>query len=195
MSSPSSKTASGSPSFLWTFPECPVRIHINFEFIERLQKEILAAAPADREVGGLLIGNELSPNGDIEVSDYIQLQLDSESTNNFVVCSDSLTRAKQNARAQGRVIGFYRTNLEDRIHFRAEDLECGQRMSWLSSMGPFFQTHLSSLPGRLVLLHIGVLTRMLPVKTEGRTGRSAPYHSRSRIRVATEIPNETNNTV
>ena len=65
MSSPSSKSAVSSKSFLWTFPECPVRIHVSYQFIDRLRKEVLDVAPADREVGGLLIGHE-SPDGDIE---------------------------------------------------------------------------------------------------------------------------------
>jgi hypothetical protein len=125
MFSPSSKHTSGSKSFLWTLPECPIRIHINFQFIERLRTELLEVTPADREVGGLLIGNELSPNGDIEISDYFRLPPSSEVTKNFVVCSDSLTRAIQSwSASHRRVIGFYRTHLEQRIDLRAEDLEC-----------------------------------------------------------------------
>jgi hypothetical protein len=112
---------------LWTFPECPVRIHITFEFIERLSKEILQPGPAEREVGGLLIGKELSPDGDIEVSDHFQLPPGSEPTRNFTVCSDSLAQSVKTASiTQGRVIGFYRTHLDQRIQLRPEDLECAR---------------------------------------------------------------------
>ena len=126
MSSPSSKSAVSSKSFLWTFPECPVRIHVSYQFIDRLRKEVLDVAPADREVGGLLIGNE-SPDGDIEVSDHFQLPPGSESTKNFVICSDSLTQAIQSGRAANRrVVGFYRNHLDQRIHLRSADLECAR---------------------------------------------------------------------
>jgi hypothetical protein len=125
MSAPSLKSGSASKSFLWTFPECPVRIHVNFEFIDRLRKEALDVAHGDREVGGLLIGNELSRHGDVEVSDYIPLPAGSELTKTFSVCSSSLTKAIQSGRAAGqKVIGFYRTHLEPRIQLRPEDLEC-----------------------------------------------------------------------
>ena len=121
---PSLKIPAESKSFLWTFPECPVRIHVHFQFIDRLQAEILNPAPADREVGGLLIGDE-SPGGDIEVYDYYRLPPASETVANFVVCSEALTRAIQTWSApHRRVIGFYRTHLESRVRLRPEDLEC-----------------------------------------------------------------------
>jgi hypothetical protein len=127
MFSPSSKSALGSKSFLWTFPECPVRIHVSFQFIDRLRKEVLDVAPTDREVGGLLIGNELSPHGDIEVTDHFQLPPGSESSTNFVVCSDALTQAIQGGRAANRrVVGFYRNHLDQRIQLRPGDLECAR---------------------------------------------------------------------
>ena len=127
MLSPSLKSGSASKSFLWTFPECPVRIHVNFEFIDRLRKEALDVAHSDHEVGGLLIGNELSLDGDVEVSDYIPLPAGSELTKTFSICSSSLTKAIQSGRAAGqKVIGFYRTHLDQRIQLRSEDLECAR---------------------------------------------------------------------
>jgi hypothetical protein len=124
---PSSTTSPAAKSFLWTFPECPVRIHINLQFIERLSKQILGPAPAEREVGGLLIGQELSHSGDIEVSDHFQLPPASESTRNFAVCSESLDQSiKTASTTQGRVIGFYRTHLDQRMQLRPEDLECAR---------------------------------------------------------------------
>jgi TonB family protein len=125
MSSPSSKSAPGSKSFLWTFPECPLRIHVNLQFVESLRKILNSAA--DHEVGGLLIGKDLSRNGDIEVSDYFQLPPAPESSPNFVICSDLLAQSIKSASAvQGRVIGFYRTHLEQRIQLRPKDLECAR---------------------------------------------------------------------
>lgn len=120
-----SKSATAPKSFLWTFPECPVRIHVNFDFIERLRQEVLDAASADREMGGLLIGKELSPDGEVEISSYIRLPAGSELIKNFSVCSNSLTKAIQSGRpADQQVVGFYRTHLEPRIELRTEDREC-----------------------------------------------------------------------
>ncbi len=124
MFSPSSKP-SGSNSFLWTFPECPIRVHVKFQLIDRLRRDVLDVAPAAREVGGLLIGNESSLDGDVEISDYVSLSPGSEASTNFVICSESLTRAIQSGRAADRrVVGFYRTHLDQRLELRAEDLEC-----------------------------------------------------------------------
>ena len=76
-------------------------------------------------MGGLLIGNELSSGGEVEICDHFSLPPSSESTKNFVICSDSLTQAVQSKRAPDRrVIGFYRTHLDQRIELRAEDQEC-----------------------------------------------------------------------
>jgi hypothetical protein len=120
-----SQSAPGSKSFLWTFPECPVRIHVNLQFIEQLRQNVMDVAPPDREVGGLLIGKELSQYGDIEVCDYLQLPPGSAATNKFVVCSASLSQAIRTASPiQGHVIGFYRTHLEHRIQLRPEDQAC-----------------------------------------------------------------------
>jgi hypothetical protein len=125
MFSPLSKSTPDSKSFFWTFPECPVRIQVHYHFIDRLQKEVLDAAPADREVGGLLIGSELSPGGEVQICDHFSLRPQPESTKNFIICSDSLTQAVQSKRATDRrVIGFYRTHLDLRMELRAEDQEC-----------------------------------------------------------------------
>ena len=118
--------SSNSQSFLWSFPECPVSIHVNFDFIDRLENKVLALAPPDREVGGLLLGNVLSSNGDIEVSDYFELPSDSQSTTNFALLPDSLANLVQKSAGDRRVIGFYRTHLEQRMNLRAHDLECIQ---------------------------------------------------------------------
>src|SRR5690349_3995163 len=102
MFSPLSKSTPDSKSFFWTFPECPVRIQVHYHFIDRLQKEVLDAAPADREVGGLLIGSELSPGGEVQICDHFSLRPQPESTKNFIICSDSLTQAVQSKRATDR---------------------------------------------------------------------------------------------
>ena len=61
---------SNAKSYLWSFPGCPVRIHITFDLIERIRREILALAPEGREVGGLLLGGALPQIADVHVSDY-----------------------------------------------------------------------------------------------------------------------------
>jgi hypothetical protein len=125
MFSPLSKSTSDSKSFIWTLPESPVRIQVHYHFIDRLQREVLDAAPADREVGGLLIGTELSPGGEVQICDHFSLRPQPDSIKNFIICSDSLTQAVQSKRAPDRrVIGFYRTHLDQRMELRSEDQEC-----------------------------------------------------------------------
>ena len=125
MFSPLSKSTFDSKSFIWTPPDCPARIQVHYHFIDRLQREVLDAAPANREVGGLLIGSDLSPGGEIQICDHFSLPTQPESTKNFIICSDSLTQAVQSKRAPDRrVIGFYRTDLDQRMELRAEDQEC-----------------------------------------------------------------------
>src|SRR4051794_12738904 len=111
MASPCFKPSPDAGSFLWTFPECPVRIHVRFDLIERLQKEVLDATPPDREIGGMLVGNVLSSNGDIEVLDYVPLPSATTISKTFSMRPESLKTALQAWTGSGRVIGFYRTHL------------------------------------------------------------------------------------
>lgn len=124
MLSPLLKASSWPRAFLWSFPDCPVRIHVQFEFIERLRKEVLGSPNTNSETGGLLLGNVLSSTGDIEVSDYLPLPPDSKATKHFVPSPDSIENAIRSAPAQGCVVGFYRTHLDQRVHLREQDLEC-----------------------------------------------------------------------
>lgn len=126
MLSPSLTRVPNADSYLWTFPECPVRIHVSFQFIERLRTEFLRPDCADREVGGLLIGNQLSPAGEVEILDFLPLpQEATEPAKCFVMRPDSLAAALQMCSAtRRRVLGYYRSHLGPRVFLRPEDIEC-----------------------------------------------------------------------
>jgi hypothetical protein len=108
--------------YLWSFPDCPVRIHLSLDLIERIRTEILELAPADREVGGLLLGQALPDSSDVHVSDYFLVPARAGATQYLV---DSLAHALQSCSAsQRKVVGNFRTHLGPRIQLRPEDLAC-----------------------------------------------------------------------
>ncbi len=123
MASPSLSRVSRPAAYLWTFPECPVRIHLSFQLIERLRADILPTVPLGREIGGLLIGNQ-APNGDIEIFDSVPLMAEAPAAaQHFVIRAESISQAIQTcAVTQRRVVGFYRSHLDQRVHLRPEDL-------------------------------------------------------------------------
>ncbi len=124
---------SNAKSYLWSFPGCPVRIHITFDLIERIRREILALAPEGREVGGLLLGGALPQIADVHVSDYFLIArpsakdapAETAEASQYLVCSDGLARAMASCSAtQRQVVGYFRTHLGPRIQLRPEELDC-----------------------------------------------------------------------
>lgn len=119
-----SQAATKAKSFLWSFPGCPVQIHLSLDLIERLRSEVLALAPADAEVGGLLIGSASPYSADVQVSDYF-LVPSTGGAAQYLVCANGLEQALASCSAtQRNVIGYFRTHLAPRVQLRAEELEC-----------------------------------------------------------------------
>jgi TonB family protein len=109
-------------SYLWSFPGCPVNIHLGLDLIERIRTEVLELAPEDREVGGLLLGHASPESPDVHVSDYFLVPARAGATQYLV---DSLAHALQSCSAsQRKVVGNFRTHLGPRIQLRPEDLAC-----------------------------------------------------------------------
>jgi hypothetical protein len=140
-----SRASTNVKSYLWSFPGCPVQIHISFELIERIRREIQALAPAGREVGGLLIGSASASATDVQVSDYFLIaprgeaapsalsaqtaesgvSVDTPQAAPYVICSEGLAHALAScSAAQRQVVGYFRTHGGPRIQLRAQDLEC-----------------------------------------------------------------------
>src|SRR5277367_4538447 len=96
--------ASNVKSYLWSFPGCPVRIHISLDLMERIRREILALAPEGREVGGLLLGSTFPQTADVQVLDYFLIappalrdaSAQTAEESQYLVCSDGLARALAN---------------------------------------------------------------------------------------------------
>jgi len=125
--------ASNVKSYLWSFPGCPVRIHISLDLMERIRREILALAPEGREVGGLLLGSTFPQTADVQVLDYFLIappalrdaSAQTAEESQYLVCSDGLARALANCSAtQRQVVGYFRTHLGPRIQLSPEELDC-----------------------------------------------------------------------
>src|SRR5271163_4886900 len=98
-------------SYLWSFPGCPLQIHLDFDLIERIRSEVLALAPEDREVGGLLLGNASPDSADVNVTDYFIVPPGAEASQ-YVICSNGLAQAFSSCSATERqVVGYFRTHL------------------------------------------------------------------------------------
>jgi hypothetical protein len=140
-----SRASTNIKSYLWSFPGCPVQIHISFDLIERIRREILALTPAGREVGGLLIGSASAHATDVQVSDYFLIaprgeaiplapsaqtaesgvSVDTAEAVPYVICSENLAHALASCSAtQRQVVGYFRMHWGPRIQLRAQDLEC-----------------------------------------------------------------------
>jgi hypothetical protein len=111
-------------SYLWSFPGCPLQIHLSFDLIERIRSEVLELAPADREVGGLLLGNASPDSADVHVSDYFLVPPGS-GAGPYLICSNGLAHALSSCSATERqVVGYFRTHLAPRVQLRSEELDC-----------------------------------------------------------------------
>jgi TonB family protein len=111
-------------SYLWTFPECPIRIRLNFRLIERLRSDCLAAGLTGSEIGGVLIGNRTSADGHVEITDAIPMPAEGEDhAEHFVIRSDAMKRVAERCSAvQRQIVGYYRSHSGQRACLRAEDL-------------------------------------------------------------------------
>ena len=115
-----------SRSYVWSYPGCPVRIHLSFAVIEQLREDIEGSGPQDRESGGLLIGSKRSRAGDpLNVIDFVPLQLGVESAGSFFTVSASqLEEVVERCPSDSEVVGYYRTSLDGQVRLRREDVDC-----------------------------------------------------------------------
>lgn len=111
-------------SYLWTFPECPIRIRLNFRLIARLRSDCLAAGSTGSEIGGVLIGSRTLADGHVEITDAIPMPAKGEEpAEQFVIRSDAMKRVVERCSAlQRQIVGFYRSHSGQRACLRAEDL-------------------------------------------------------------------------
>lgn len=113
-----------SESYVWAYPGCPVRILLGLNVIEQLQAEVSQSAPWRGEIGGLLIRSKRSKPGAIRIVDFIPLPGEQKSSDpHFQLPSASLAEAIARCPSDCKIAGYYRTDADQNVHLRPEDLE------------------------------------------------------------------------
>ena len=117
-----------SESYVWAYPGCPVRILLSLSVIEQLQAEVSQSAPWRGEIGGLLIRSKKSKPGTIRIVDFIPLPGAQKAPDpRFKLPSESLAEAIARCPSDCKIVGYYRTDADQRVHLRPEDLETIQQ--------------------------------------------------------------------
>jgi hypothetical protein len=97
---------------------------LSFEVIERLRVEIRQGAPRSSEAGGLLIGVRRSQPGVMKIVDFIPLPGEPNASDpHFRLASASLAEAIARCPSDNRIVGYYRSDINQQVHLRPDDLE------------------------------------------------------------------------
>ncbi|MGD0301186.1 MAG: PEGA domain-containing protein [Bryobacteraceae bacterium] len=113
-----------SESYVWAYPGCLVRILLSLHVIDQLQAEVSQSAPWRGEAGGLLIRSKKSDPGSIRIVDFIPLPGAQKAPDpRFKLPSESLAEAIARCPSDSKIVGYYRTDADQRVHLRPEDLE------------------------------------------------------------------------
>jgi hypothetical protein len=117
-----------SESYVWAYPGCPVRILLSLNVIEQLQAEVSQSTAWRGEIGGLLIRSKKSKPGTIRIVDFIPLPGEQKPSDpHFKLSSGSLAEAIARCPSDSKIVGYYRTDVDQRVHLRAEDLDTIQQ--------------------------------------------------------------------
>ena len=117
-----------SESYVWAYPGCPVRILLSLNVIEQLQAEVSQSAAWRGEIGGLLIRSKRSKPGTLRIVDFIPLPGEQQPSDpHFKLSSASLAEAIARCPSDSKIVGYYRTDSDQRVHLRAEDLDTIQQ--------------------------------------------------------------------
>lgn len=136
-----------SESYVWAYPGCPVRILLSLNVIEQLQAEASQSAPWRGEIGGLLIRSKRSKPGAIRIVDFIPLPGEQKPSDpRFKLPSESLAEAIARCPSDCKIVGYYRTDVDQRVHLRPEDLETIQQ--WFKDPASVFLVIAAGTNGR-----------------------------------------------
>lgn len=117
-----------SESYVWAYPGCPVRILLSLNVIEQLQAEVSQSSARRGENGGLLIRSKKSKPGTIRIVDFIPLPGEQKASDpHFKLSSASLAEAIARCPSDSKIAGYYRTDADQRVHLRADDLDTIQQ--------------------------------------------------------------------
>jgi len=126
-----------SESYVWAYPGCPVRILLSLNVIEQLQAEVSQSSAWRGEIGGLLIRSKKSKPGSVRIVDFIPLPGEQKPSDpHFKLSSASLAEAIARCPSDSKIVGYYRTDVDQRVHLRAEDLDTIQQ--WFKDPGSVF---------------------------------------------------------
>jgi PEGA domain len=119
---------STSESYVWAHPGCPVRILLSLNVIEQLQAEVSQTAAWRGEIGGLLIRSKRSKSGTIKIVDFIPLPGERRTSDlHFKLPAESLAEAIARCPSDCKIAGYYRTDVDQSVRLRPEDLETIQQ--------------------------------------------------------------------
>ncbi|HYL37649.1 MAG TPA: PEGA domain-containing protein [Bryobacteraceae bacterium] len=115
------KLTSPAGWYAWAHPGCALRIFLSLDVVDRLQREILASTVQDRELGGLLIGSKRS--GVTRVYEFVPLPVDTNAGQQHYTLSPKwLNEIIARCPSDSKVVGYYRTDLEQLIRLRPDDV-------------------------------------------------------------------------
>jgi len=113
--------ASDRSVFSWTFPGSPIRIDIPLSLISRLRTELdqhLADSTSGAEVGGVLLGRQKTPTR-LEINDYVWVPSVEQPGTRYHLDPSQVKRLRL---VYTFVVGYFRTQSEDNLHLRDEEI-------------------------------------------------------------------------
>ncbi len=112
--------------YAWTYPGCPCRILLSLSVVEQLRLEFLERPPGDREAGGLLLG--IKQPGVVQIHDFIPLPPQKDASGpHFSVPPKWLDEIVARCPSDRKVVGYYRTDIDQRIQLGQDDLDAIQQ--------------------------------------------------------------------
>jgi hypothetical protein len=126
------KSAEQPGVYTWTFPGAPIRISIHLDVVQRLQTAASRTPANGRplDIGGLLFG--CSQSATVEISDY-QLLPGGKGSHGYTLNEHELERslaklgASREPGSGSPVVGFFRTQRENSLMLRDEEIEAVHR--------------------------------------------------------------------
>jgi hypothetical protein len=126
------KSAEQPGAYTWTFPGAPIRISIHLDVVRRLRTAAGRSSTNGRpvDIGGLLFGR--SQSAMVEIIDY-QLLPGGKGSHGYTLNEVELERslakigASRETGAKSPVVGFFRTQRENSLMLRDEEIEAVHR--------------------------------------------------------------------
>ena len=116
-----------SDSYVWAYPGCPIRILLSLHVIQQLQAEV-ARAGEGGEIGGLLIRSKRSEPNITRIVDFIPLVSEGKGPGQrYKLSSLPMEEAIARCPSDLKIVGYYRTGNDQRVHLRPDDLDTIER--------------------------------------------------------------------